>query len=77
MIWTRDSLLPLLPLGDRGLSLNLSACVFLKGDLSSAAEEDEGAGEAVTSHPGWCWLFGALVTSSRFHCFKTASRAGA
>lgn len=25
----------------------LSACVFLKGDLSLAAEEDEGAGEAV------------------------------
>ena len=29
------------------------------------------------SHPGWCWLFGALVTSPRFHCFKSASRVGA
>ena len=65
LIWTRGSPLPLL-----ARLLSLSACVFLKGDLSLAAERLRPSFRSVLAFDG-------LVTSPRFHCFKTASRVGA
>ena len=64
------------PWGTGARLLSLSACVFLKGDLSLAAEEMR---VQVRLWPSFrsVLAFGGLVTSPRFHCFKTASRVGA